>query len=192
MKPTRIRHTKHTTPWVSNIKAAAVRLGLDLSQIRLARNLDATGFHTGGRINCVELADWVAKNRDKIEHKVNGEATPDAGTSTLFPKEVEEALKIRADRRLKELRYETERRNLIPVDEVRRSLTRSIIGARTRVMGGMRTGIQESALKAGMNSEQMRTISEAAEKRVREAMEELNRNEFAALKCPHCEKEIKP
>jgi len=161
--------------------AAASRLGKPLLLLQAAKSAGCLAFKPGGPVDVGELERYLS------EH-------PEVTTAQDGPisKEIEERLKLRAERRMKEHKLDLAKRVVIPSDEIRRTFTRYVVANKSKTWAAIKTASQEIGLALGLTSEQMLIVEEKMVGRVRVAYEELARCEWGVAKCAKCGEEIKP
>lgn len=100
--------------------AAATQTKLSDATIQRARNAACPAFHASGRIDCDQLVEWCAANPEVLE-----------ATEAGLDRELEETLRIKADRIWREDRNAIRRKEWMP---------RALAGERVAaVMGPVRT-----------------------------------------------------
>jgi len=76
---------------------------------------------------------------------------------------------------LREHKLSLAKREVLPSDEVRRVLSRFVVGLKSKSFSSMRTAVQEGGLKTGASSEAIQTMTEIVEQRLRDVYEGMSK-----------------
>lgn len=160
------------------LSAAASVTGLDPDVIAEAKNCACKAFRTRGDVDCDALLNWLCygQNLKLVSGAIN--------------RTFEEALKARADRKMKEHRLDVAKRETIPVDEVKRTYTRSVIAAKSKMASSERTMIMQARLRLALSDEQSNVLGEILSEGHKETQREMAKGEWLLQTCPHCAKAL--
>ena len=145
-------------------------MGHDPEMLKRAKAAGCPAFKLGSRVNLFELEEWIATHPDFAA--INVQALTEQQAATM--EKVAKALQRRDS-------YQRARRQLIPVEEVRRTFTRSIVASKARLLSIASTLCQRFAL-----CEDATEIEREIKSAVIDALSELQKSEWAGCKCAKC------
>ena len=158
--------------------AAASITGLAPEIVSAAKEAGCEAFRSRGDVNCDVLMQWLA------EH-------PEIAAETgVINKPLEEALKIRAERQTKEHKLAELKRKVIPIDEVKRTYTRSVLAAKSKLLSSDKAIGMKAKLRLGITEDQLTKLSEIVIEEHREIAREMSKGEWFLQECPYCEKAL--
>jgi hypothetical protein len=159
----------------TTLRAAAAKTGLPMYVIKGAQDKGCKAFKPNGRVDCDDLADFVASmNVD--------DSAPDF--------QLEKALDMRMNRKLKEQKFDERAKVLWPIEVVRQSVMRNVISCKTKLYNAENAIAVESGMRLNLTSDQVSTIVEIVRKNHRTAIKEMHTGELGKVVCPECRKEI--
>lgn len=158
--------------------SAASKTGLEIEIVAAAKDAGCGAFRARGDVDCDALIAWLS------EH-------PEIATSAgVINRNLEEALKIRADRMLKEHKLEVARRGVIPVDEMKRDATRTIVAAKSKMASSEKTFAMKAKMRFALSDEIIGGLVEILTEGHKEVQRELARGDWIMQECPHCKKPL--
>ena len=161
---------------VTTLKAAAARTRLPMATILKLRDSGSKAFRQGGKIECIQLADDAAK------------LPQSEGVADYH---LEKALDMRANRKLKEQKFDERQKLLRPIGDIRQAWFRNVIACKTKLYSAESTISVEAGMKLSLQPDQIAMLREIIQKHQRPAIKELFNGELGKVECPECGKEIK-
>lgn len=145
------------------------------SVIATAREQGCEAFRANGDTDCDMLKEWLINHPEILEA-----AAKEVNYS------IEEALKMRADRMLKEHKLAEAVRKVIPVDEMKRTLTKNVIAAKSRLQSGEKVIAMKAKMRLNLTDEQVTLLVEMLAAEHIEVMKALAKGDWINQACPHC------
>lgn len=146
--------------------AASAVTGLDREIVTAAKDAGCEAFRSRGDVDCDALMEWLE------EH-------PEIAAQTgVINKVLEEALKVRAQRRMVEHKLDEAKRRVIPVDEVKRTYTRSVMAAKSKLLGCEKSIGMKAKMRLKLDEEQLTTLIEIVGVEHREIVREMAKGEW--------------
>jgi hypothetical protein len=162
------------------LKEAAAKLGVPVDLLRMARAAGCKAFKSSGRVCIVEAAQFLADN----PHLAS--ASSDASDASAMVSSVREsALDKKAIREMREHKLALLRREVIPATEMRLTFTRAFLETKKKFSESFRTLAQEIGLHMAGTEDQIAWALNLSERRARETLLDLSKNEWLAT-CPKC------
>ena len=161
-----------------NHKAAAAITKLPPHEIKRAVDSGCGAFRKNGSVDCDALVKWLTENPPQVE------------TDSTLNIHVERAKDIRANRMLKEQKFQEKSKLLLPVDKVRHCWFRNVISAKMKLYSADNQAAVEIGMKLGLSPAQVDAAREILAKHRRPVVKELHQGEFGKVQCPECKKEI--
>jgi hypothetical protein len=156
-----------------SMEAAAGALNLKIDQIKAAKAAGSDAF-SGSRVDGEKLLLFIADNPEI------GKATEGINIA------IEEALKMRADREIKEHKLAELRRNVIQKDEIKRTVTKMIVGAKSQLLGCEKAMTMKARMELALTDEQVMKLGEIIAAGHVGVMKSMAKGEWFEAKCPQC------
>lgn len=171
--------TEAAVGFAPTMAAAASITGLPPEVISAAKERGCKAFRTRGDVDCDELRRWISENPDVLE------IAKDINIA------VEEALKVRADRQLKEHKLAEAKRKVISIDEVKRTYTRNIFAAKSKLLASEKPIAMACRLRIPkLTDDDVAIIAEEVSRQHRDALRSLTRSDWFNQQCPNCTHEL--
>lgn len=177
-KPHTTKKPKPKRRIASTMAAAAAMTKLPMGEIRRAKASGCSAFKANGRIDCDLLVEFVATMPE-----VDG-SEPD-----YF---VERARDIRANRMLKEQKFQERGKLLWPIEKIKRAWARNVIATKTKLTVAENSIAVEAGMRLNLTPDQISAIKEITMKHIRAAQKEMHVGEWGKTECPNCKKGIEP
>jgi hypothetical protein len=81
-------------------------------------------------------------------------------------------------------------RDLIGKDEIKRTVTKMIVGAKSRLQGGEKAILMKARMNMGLNDEQTAQLSQILAFEHVQVMTSMSKGEWFEATCPNCAKEL--